>query len=102
MKTKKTKKGLHQNRNPFFHRIQVKTKKKVFTKNGTLFPPNSRGDLHSDANQSQIIGGNAHVDHTQIIGGGTVKLLGGISPPGFRTLNKVVNFSLFRTAHFLT
>ena len=69
-------------------------KKKVFTKNGTLFSPNSgedqkkrsspkmehlfstnsSGDLRSDARQSQIIGGN------------TVKLLGGIYPPtGFGT-----------------
>ena len=68
----------------FFPRIQVKTKKKVFTKNGTLFSPNSNGDLHSDADHSQIIGGDADVDHTQIIGGDTVKLLGGYIPPGFR------------------
>ena len=32
-------------------------KKKVFTKNETLFSPNSIGHLRSDANQSQIIGG---------------------------------------------
>ena len=31
--------------------------KKVFTKNGTLFPPNSSGHLRSDAHQSQIMGG---------------------------------------------
>ena len=49
--------------------------------NGTLFSPNSGGDLHSDAHQSQIIGGDADVDHTQIIGGNTVKLLGGIYSP---------------------
>ena len=39
---------------------------------GTLFFPNSSGDLRSDADQSQIIGGGgeyADVDHTQIIGG---------------------------------
>ena len=29
----------------------------------------------SDAHQSQIIGGDADIDHTQIIGGDTVKLL---------------------------
>ena len=63
MKTKK--KGLHQKRNAFL-------------------PPNSSGDLRSDAHQSQIIGGNADVDHTQIIGGDTVKLLGGYNPSGFR------------------
>ena len=38
----------------FFPQIQVKTKKKVFAKNGTLF---SSGHLRSDAHQSQIIGG---------------------------------------------
>ena len=58
-----------------------KTKKKVFTKNGSLFSPNSRGDLLSDAHQSQIIGGDADVDHTQIVWGDTVKSLGGIYPP---------------------
>ena len=65
----------------------------MFTKNGTLFSLNSRGHLHSDAHQSQIIGGDADVDHTQTIGGDTVKLLGGysqilgrdISPPTFDT-----------------
>ena len=62
----------------FFPQIQVKTKrkkKKVFTKNGTLFSSNSSGLLRSDAHQSQIIGGDADVDHTQIIEGDTVKLL---------------------------
>ena len=68
-----------------------------------LFSTNSGGDLRSDAHQSQIIGGDANVDHTQIIGDIitvklftdilqiywyiTVKLLGGIYPPifpGFR------------------
>ena len=41
-----------------------------------FFPPNSSGDLRSDAHQSQIIGGD------------TVKLLGGIYlpiPAGFGT-----------------
>ena len=59
----------------------------VFTKNGTLFSPNSgenpkkslhqkwnifpnsSGHLRSDAHQSQIIGGDADVDHNQTIGG---------------------------------
>ena len=61
--------------------------KKVFTKNRTLFSPSSNGDLRSDAHQSQIIGGDADEGHTQIIGGITVKLLGGYVtpiPPGFR------------------
>ena len=82
----------------FFPRTQVKTKKKkVFTRNGTLFSPNSgedqkKGlhqkwntflstDLRSDAHQSQIIGGDADEDHTQVVGRYTVKLLGGIYPP---------------------
>ena len=49
-----------------------------------LFSPNSCGDLPSDARQSQIIGGDVDVDHTQIIGGDTVKLLRGIYSPRFR------------------
>ena len=48
-----------------------------------FFPRNSGGDLRSDAHQNQIIGGDADVDHTQIIGGDTVKLLGGVYPPRF-------------------
>ena len=40
--------------------------------------------MRPDANQSQISGGDADVDHTQIIGMDTAKLLGGIYPPGFR------------------
>ena len=68
-----------------------KTKKKVFTRYGTLFSPNSdedqktkkrsspemehifssnsSTDLRSDAHQSQTIGGDADDDHTQILGG---------------------------------
>ena len=42
--------------------------KKVFTRNGTLFSPNSSRNLRSDAHQSQIIGGDAGEDHTQIVG----------------------------------
>ena len=52
-------------------------KKKVFTRNGTLFLST---DLRSHAHQSQIIGGNADEDHTQIVEGYTVKFLGDISP----------------------
>ena len=44
-----------------------------------FFSPNASGDLRSDAHQSQIIGGDADVDHTQIIGG-DISLP---SPPGF-------------------
>ena len=61
----------------------MKTKKKIFTKNGTFFPPNLRVDLRSDAHQSQIIGEEADVDHTQIIGGDTVKIFGGYIPQIF-------------------
>ena len=50
----------------------------------SFFPPKSTGDLRSDAHQSQIIGGNADEDHTQIIGGYSVKLLWGIYPPRFQ------------------
>ena len=78
----------------------METKKKVFTKNGTLFFlnlgehqkrntffPGSSRDLRLDALQSQIIGGDADVDHTKIIGGDTFKLLRRIypPPPGFGT-----------------
>ena len=62
-------------------KLSEEQKKKVFTKNGTLFFPNSSGDLRSNADQSQIFWGDADVHHTQIIGGDTVKLLGNISPP---------------------
>ena len=34
-----------------------------------FFPPNSSRHLRSDAHQSQIIGGDADVDHIQTIGG---------------------------------
>ena len=53
-----------------------------------FFSPNSSGHLRSDAHQSQIIGGDVDVDHTQTIGRDTIKLMGGIYPPippGFGT-----------------
>ena len=46
-----------------------------------FFSPNSGKDLRSDAQQSQIIGGNADEDHTQIIGGIQSNYWGDISPP---------------------
>ena len=62
----------------------MKTKKKgLRQKWNTFFYPNSSGHLRSDAHQSQIIGGDADVDHSQTIGGDTVKLLGVIYPPKF-------------------
>ena len=83
MKTKKW--------NTFFPRIQVKTKNKnkkykkgLHQKWNAFFPPNSGKDLRLDAHQSQIIGGDADEDHTQVIGGDTVKLFGKYIPPGFR------------------
>ena len=45
-----------------------------------FFAPILSGHLRSDARQSQIMRGDADVDHTQTIVGDTVKLLGGISP----------------------
>ena len=36
-----------------------------------FFSPNSSRDLRSDTHQSQMIGGDADVDHTQIIVGDT-------------------------------
>ena len=49
-----------------------------------FFYPNSSGDLRSDAHQNQIIGGDADEDHTQIIEGDAIKLLGGYIRPEFR------------------
>ena len=63
----------------FFSGEQIKWR----PRNGTHLP-NSGKDLRSDAHQSQIIGGNADEDHTQIIGGDTVKLLGGYISPSPR------------------
>ena len=47
----------------------------------------SSTDLRSDAHQSQIIGGDADEDHTQIVGGVYSQIIGAVSPPippGFR------------------
>ena len=67
MKTKK--KGLQQKWNNFFPPIQVQTCAQMHTK-------------------VKLLGGDTDEDHTQIVGGNTVKLLRGIyppSPPGFST-----------------
>ena len=69
----------------FFSGEQIKwnqrnQKKRSSPEMERLFSPKSSRYAH----QSQIIGGDADKDHTQIIGGNTVKLLGGIYPPGFR------------------
>ena len=62
-------------------------KKKVFTKKGTLFSPNSSGDLRSDAHQSQIIGGVQMYTILKLLGGIQSNYWGDISPipPGFGT-----------------
>ena len=67
-------------------KLIAEQKKRSSPKMEHFFSPNSSGDLRSDTHQSQIIEGDADVDHTQIIGGDTVNLLGGIYlyPPGFR------------------
>ena len=46
-----------------------------------FFSPSSSGHLRSDAHQSQILGGDADVDHTQTIGGD----ISSPCPPGFGT-----------------
>ena len=72
--TEDQKKKVFTNNGALFSPNSDEDKKKVFSKNGALF---FSGDLRSDAHQSQIIGGDADEDHTQIIGGDTVKLLEG-------------------------
>ena len=75
------KKSSSLKREHFFPQIQVRTKKKVFTKSGTLFSPNSSGRPTLRCTLESNYWGDADVDHTQTIGGDTVKLLGGIYPP---------------------
>ena len=53
-----------------------------------FFSPNLSTDLRSDAHHSQIIGGNAEEDHTQILGGIQSNYWGYTFPPsplGFGT-----------------
>ena len=54
-------------------------KKKSSPKMEHLFSLNSSGHLRSDAHQSQIIGGDADVDHTQTMGGLQSNFWGDIS-----------------------
>ena len=49
-----------------------------------FFSPNSSTDLRSDAHQSQIIGGDADVDYTQLFGGIQSNYWGGYIPPSPR------------------
>ena len=71
-----------KNETLFFPDFRWRPKKKVFSRDRTLFSPKSNGDLRSDAHQSQIIGGNADVDRTQILGGYS-QIIGGYMPPRF-------------------
>ena len=68
----------------FFSSNSGEDQKKVFTKNGTLFSSNLSGDLRSDADHSQIIGGKQMLTTLELLGD-TVKLLGGYIPLGFGT-----------------
>ena len=63
-------------------------KKRFLPEMEHFFFPISSTDLRSDAHQTQIIGGDADEDHTQILGGIYSQIIGGdISPfpPGFGT-----------------
>ena len=48
-----------------------------------FYPPNSSGHLRLFVHQSQIIGADADVDHTQTVGGIQSNYWGDISSPGF-------------------
>ena len=56
---------------------QKKQQKTSLPKMEHFFSRNLSGHLRSDGHQSQIIGRDADVHHTQTIGGDTVKLLRG-------------------------
>ena len=81
--------------NTYFPRIQVRTKKRSSQEMEHFVSPNSSTDLRSDAHQSQIIGEDAGEDHTQIVGGNTVKLLGGYISPYPRVSAPLVAVTLF-------
>ena len=57
---------------------QIKRRQKKMSppKMEHLFSPNSSGHLRSDAHQSQIIGEDADVNHTQTTGGGYSQIIG--------------------------
>ena len=88
--------GMNLDHDFFQVRKLSEDQKKVFTKDGRLFSPNSSEDQktapnilqRSDTDQSQIIGGDADVSHSQITGGRQLNYWGDISPPfspGFGT-----------------
>ena len=64
-------------------------KKRSSPKMEDYFPPNSSEDQRSDAAQSQIIGGDADADHTQIIGGNIFP-----HPPGLGSFAPAVHVLL--------
>ena len=69
----------------FFPQIQVKTKKKGLRQKWNTFFPRIQVDTYAQMHTTQIIRGDADVDHTQTIGGGYSQIIGGyIPPPGFR------------------
>ena len=72
------KNGLHQKWNAFFPNSGEDQKKGLHPKMERFFSP-----MHT---RVKLLGGDADEDHTQIIGGDTVKLLKGVHPipPGFR------------------
>ena len=67
----------------------VKTKKKAFPKNGTLFSQ-ILVDTYTQMHTKVKLLWDAYVDHTQTIKRDTVKLLRDISPPGIGTPDYVV------------
>ena len=58
----------------------MKTKKRSLSKEGKLCSPNSRGDLRSNAHQSQIIGGMQMQTILKLLGGIQSNYWGNISP----------------------
>ena len=81
------KKCLHQKWNTFFPQIQMKTKKNVFTKNGTLFPQFQVTPTLRCTPESNYWGRCRSKSYSNYWGD-TVKLLKDISPqssPGFGT-----------------
>ena len=78
VKTKK--KGLHQKWN-VFPPNQVKTQKKRSSPKMELFFRRIQVDTYAQMHtRVKLLGGDADVDHSQTIGGDTVKLLGDIFP----------------------
>ena len=82
------KKSFSPKMNSFFPNSDEDQKIRSSPKMEHFFSPISSGHLLSDAHQSQTIRADADLDHIQIIGWDTVKLLKDISPPiptGFGT-----------------